>query len=234
MHRYKLLIFDLDDTLFNYKETEKYAVAEACKSVGLQFTESIYREYKKANDEAKKSISKYIDCLEHFREVRVCFFLEANGISLSYMQVFISTYMEASKNGILISGVEDALCLLSPVRKVVGTNGTTIPRKDKLMNSSIAKYFEKFYSSELLGVSKPAREFFEKIAADNNVRVGECLYIGDDWRADIEGATNAGMDACFLDSDNDQQIVFINGLKVFKTKTILKLVEVLNEKNNRF
>lgn len=233
MHRYKLLIFDLDDTLFDYKATEKNAVAEACKSVGLQFTESIYREYKRANSKAKKSIPEYIDYLGHFREVRVCYFLEMYGIGLDYMQIFIDTYMEASKKGVLIPGIEEALLLLPPIRKVVGTNGSTTPRKNKLMNSSIAKYFEKFYSSELLGVSKPSREFFEKIAIDNCVKVRECLYIGDNWCVDIEGAVNAGMDACFINSDNDEQIVFMKESKVLKIKTISKLVEVLDEKNNR-
>lgn len=233
MHRYKLFIFDLDDTLFDYKATEKNAVAEACKSVGIQFTDLIYREYKRANDKAKKFIPEYIDCLEHFRQARACYFLEMQGISLDYMPVFIDTYMEASKKGVLISGIEETLLLLDPVRKVIGTNGTTTPRKDKLMNSSIAKYFEKFYSSELLGVSKPSREFFEKIANDNGVKVGECLYIGDNWCVDIEGAVNAGMDACFINSHNDERIVFIKESKVLKIKTISKLVEVLDEKNNR-
>lgn len=234
MYRYKLLIFDLDDTLFDYKATEKNAVAEACKSVGLRFTESIYREYKRANIKAKKSIPEYIDYLEHFREARACYFLETYGISLDYMQVFIDTYIEASKKGALIAGIEETLLLLPPVRKVIGTNGSTTPRKDKLMNSSIAKYFEKFYSSELLGVSKPSREFFEKIAKDNCVKVRECLYIGDNWFVDIEGAVNAGMDACFINSDNDDQIIFMQESKVLKIKTISKLVEVLDEKNNRF
>lgn len=233
MYRYKLLIFDLDDTLFDYKATEKNAVAEACKSVGLRFTESIYREYKRANIKAKKSIPEYIDYLEHFREARACYFLETYGISLGYMQVFINTYIEAAKKGVLIAGIEETLLLLPPVRKVIGTNGSTTPRKDKLMNSSIAKYFEKFYSSELLGVSKPSREFFEKIAKDNCVKVRECLYIGDNWCVDIEGAVNAGMDACFINSDNDEQIVFMQESKVLKIKTISKLVEVLDEKNNR-
>lgn len=234
MHRYKLLIFDLDDTLFDYKATEKNAVAEACKSVGLRFTESIYRGYKRANIKAKKSIPEYIDHLGHFREARACYFLETYGVSLDYMQVFIDTYMEASKKGVLIARIEETLLLLPPVRKVVGTNGSTTPRKDKLMNSSIAKYFEKFYSSELLGVSKPSREFFEKIAKDNGVKVRECLYIGDNWCVDIEGAVNAGMDACFIKSDNDEQIAFMQESKVLKIKTISKLVEVLDEKNNRF
>lgn len=234
MNRYKLLIFDLDDTLFDYKATEKNAVAEACKSVGLQFTESIYKDYKRANSKAKISFPEYIDYLEQFREVRACHFLEMYGISLDYMQVFINTYMEASKKGVLIAGIEEALFALPPIRKVIGTNGSTTPRKDKLMNSPIAKYFEKFYSSELLGVSKPSREFFEKIAKDNCVRVRECLYIGDNWCVDIEGAVNAGMDACFINFDNNEQVVFMQESKVLKIKTIAKLVEVLDEKNNRF
>ena len=233
MHRYKLLIFDLDDTLFDYKATEKNAVAEACKSVGLRFTESIYKEYKRANIKAKKSIPEYIDYLEHFRESRACYFLETYGISLDYMQIFIDTYMEASKKGVLIDGIEETLLFLPPVRKVIGTNGSTTPRIDKFINSSIAKYFEKFYSSELLGVSKPSRDFFEKIAKDNCVKVRECLYLGDNWCGDIEGAVNAGMDACFINSDNDEQIVFMQESRVLKIKTISKLVEVLDEKNNR-
>ena len=65
------------------------------------------------------------------------------------------------------------------------------------------------------------------------MKVGECLYIGDYWCVDIEGAVNAGMDACFINSHNDERIVFIKESKVLKIKTISKLVEVLDEKNNR-
>jgi putative hydrolase of the HAD superfamily len=47
--------------------------------------------------------------------------------------------------------------------------------------------------SESEGVSKPAREIFERAAARVGVPVQECCYVGDHPELDVAGATAAAM-----------------------------------------
>lgn len=47
-------------------------------------------------------------------------------------------------------------------------------------------------------MGKPAREFFEQVLADAGVDAAAALMIGDDVFGDVEGALNAGLDACLV------------------------------------
>jgi len=62
----------------------------------------------------------------------------------------------------------------------------------------IGRHFAELIISEEIGVSKPAREFFditwERLG---NPSRKETLMIGDGWASDIVGATQYGVDACW-------------------------------------
>jgi putative hydrolase of the HAD superfamily len=60
------------------------------------------------------------------------------------------------------------------------------------------------FISSLVGYRKPAREFYEAIAADWQLRPEELLMIGDDRLNDYQGALDAGWHALFLDRDSKQ------------------------------
>ena len=53
--------------------------------------------------------------------------------------------------------------------------------------------------SSLVGWRKPAPEFFLALAESAGCEPGEVLYVGDDLRNDLEGATAAGLRAVLLD-----------------------------------
>jgi putative hydrolase of the HAD superfamily len=53
--------------------------------------------------------------------------------------------------------------------------------------------------SSLVGWRKPAPQFFHALAEVAGCAPGHLLYVGDDWRNDVEGATAAGLRAALLD-----------------------------------
>jgi len=55
--------------------------------------------------------------------------------------------------------------------------------------------------SSLVGWRKPAAEFFAALAAACGCEPGRILYVGDDLRNDIDGATAAGLRAVLYDPD---------------------------------
>jgi len=62
----------------------------------------------------------------------------------------------------------------------------------------LAKYFDSVVWSCAIGYRKPSRKAFEAVLGQLSVRPEETLMIGDSEIADIEGATEMGMDAALV------------------------------------
>jgi len=52
--------------------------------------------------------------------------------------------------------------------------------------------------TEAVIVGKPSRAFFEQVLADVGCQPGEAIMIGDDVQGDVEGALQAGLQACLV------------------------------------
>jgi 2-haloacid dehalogenase len=202
--KYELVILDIDDTLFDYNQTEQYALKMACRMSGIHMPfASVYKEYKLANVMAKSRIDILVpENLTHFRHVRASIFLAFIGRGDIEAESFIAQYLKYSTTGILIDGVYETLARLSDVTKVAATNGSDFPRKDKLMKSSIACFFDGYYSSEMLGISKPNPQFFLSILEAKGFVKEHVLIVGDDFKTDIQGALNANIDSCLFSYRN--------------------------------
>lgn len=59
------------------------------------------------------------------------------------------------------------------------------------------------YTSYELGVAKPARAAFERVAAAHGASVEELVHIGDTWHADVLGALSAGARAVWIATRRD-------------------------------
>lgn len=82
------------------------------------------------------------------------------------------------------------------------TNGFEKTQWSKLNNSELAKYFTHVITSETSNSMKPQKEIFEYALKKINGIVEECIMIGDNLNADIQGALNAGMDTIFVNHIN--------------------------------
>jgi 2-haloacid dehalogenase len=200
MKDYRLIVFDLDDTLFDYAQTERLAVTEACARLGLECREDIYAKYRRANDIVRCGFRDITaENIRAFRIARADAFLASSNRRDVSAEDFVDEYLRNSTAGILIAGVPETLEQLRGISKVVATNGTDYPRRNKLEGSPIATYFDGFFSSEGLGVAKPDPEYFVRILQHCKVRKEEALVVGDSYRLDIETAARLGFDCCWFD-----------------------------------
>jgi len=228
MSKYKLIIFDLDDTLFDYKETEKYAVVKACESLGIIYdVVDIYSQYKKANDIARNEFRVITpDNIHQFRDSRIKQFFSLIGNTQASPIDFIEKYLAHSKVGIVIDDVQETLANLKGIKKVVATNGSNYPRQNKLESSKIAKYFDAYFSSENLGIVKPNPDYFLTIMQQYNVTKEEVLIVGDDYSTDVTGAINLELDCCWFNfrKKKEDMILPDNVFVVKEFKAIISVV----------
>jgi putative hydrolase of the HAD superfamily len=75
-----------------------------------------------------------------------------------------------------------------------------------MINSNIYHYFEKVITSESVGVKKPNPKVFNYALQMVKATPHECMMIGDNLEADIQGAINCGIKAIHYNSENSNSI----------------------------
>ena len=98
------------------------------------------------------------------------------------------------------------------------TNGFESTQHSKLKNSGLDKFFIEVITSEGSNSLKPHKAIFDYALKKTKSRCDECIMIGDNIEADIQGAINAGMDQ-----------VYVNHLKLPLTITPTYVVHSLKE-----
>jgi len=84
---------------------------------------------------------------------------------------------------------------------VVATNAgasDTAMMQKALFRGNIDHFFSHFFSSKDLGYSKPDVKFFLEICNQMNIFPEHCVFVGNDYIKDIEGAAAAGMFSIFF------------------------------------
>ncbi|MFX1825083.1 HAD family hydrolase [Acinetobacter sp. AS5] len=78
------------------------------------------------------------------------------------------------------------------------SNGGHDTRLNTIRGLGIETYFDEIISSGLVGFNKPQPEIFQITAERLSVQPTQCLYIGDHPINDVQGATEAGMHALWM------------------------------------
>ncbi len=101
----------------------------------------------------------------------------------------------AWKSPVLFEGVSTLLTELNTrgTRLGVITNGSELSQKAKLLNSGIADLIDHYVISGVFGKHKPDPDIFTSMLESIKANADECVFIGDNPRADIMGAHNVGM-----------------------------------------
>lgn len=227
--KYKLLLFDADETLFNFEESEKFAFSKTFLEFNLEYNENKHLKlYKKINGELWLKLEKEEIELEELKKSRFKFFFEELGIKIDY-EKFNNSYMENLGNSSIL--LDDTLSLLGEIDKkykmAIITNGFTNIQSNRIKKSEIAYFFDDIFISEEIGFSKPEPEIFEySVKKLGDFEKNEILMIGDNLVADIMGGINFGVDTCWVNlknKENNKEIV-----PKYEINNLLELLEVLN------
>ena len=236
---YKLVLIDLDDTLFDYPKTEKTAFRNTFEELGffvesdLEYAkkEEIYEKlkdrYKDVNLQLWKDLEKGAVDKDRLKVVRFEKIIEE--FDLKYNPYEISElYLKKLGEGIFPFEATEKLCeyLHSKYKVGIVTNGIKEVQYSRIENSEIAKDIDKIIISDEVGVNKPDKRIFEY--AMNYFEImdkSEVIMIGDSLGADIKGGQNAGIDTCWVNLRNNVNDTGI--IPKYEVNKLEKLFEIL-------
>lgn len=202
--KYEILLFDLDHTLLDFDKSEDIALRQFLKNENVLNIEEYILTYSKINKKMWEDLEKGLITRKElvnnrFSELFSFYGIEKDGeeLALKYQEIL-------GLQGHEFYGAEDLLNKLSNNYHIyAATNGITYIQKLRLKHSNISKYFKKVYISEEIGYNKPNKKFFEFIQKDLKFDKEKVLMIGDNLFADIKGALDFGIDAMWLNNNNN-------------------------------
>ena len=100
-----------------------------------------------------------------------------------------------------IPGAESVLRFYSSKGYKLGLlSNSTQSFRDSFLNSELSKYFDEIVFSCDIGISKPDRAAYELIARKLDLKMEECLFVGDSKKNDYEAPKKFGMSAYHVKS----------------------------------
>ena len=236
---YKLVLIDLDDTLFDYPKTEEAAFRSTFKELGFfveselsndkkeEIYEKIKDRYKDVNLQLWKDLEKGAVDKDRLKVVRFEKIIEE--FDLKYNPYEMSElYLKKLGEGIFPFEATEKLCeyLHSKYKVGIVTNGIKEVQHSRIENSAISKYIDKIIISDEVGVNKPDKRIFEY--AMNYFEImdkSEVIMIGDSLGADIKGGQNAGIDTCWVNLRNNVNDTGI--VPKYEVRKLEELFEIL-------
>lgn len=193
---YKMIIFDADETLFDFSKSEKFAFKNAMEESKIQFKVEHLSIYKKINVAIWQEFERGLITQKELKIDRFNRFFKAINVDKDAL-FFSESYMNnlAQASFLFDGAIELVQDLAKTHRLVLVTNGLTRVQKIRIVQSVIAPYFEKIIISEEIGYAKPDPMIFIKGLEDIVVpSKNEIIIIGDSLTSDIQGGINYGID----------------------------------------
>ena len=198
--RYPILLFDADNTLFDFPAAERAAFETVCREAGLPFTEKDYALYHRCNDELWEDFnagtcSKDFLLVERFRR-----YLARSDQTGDPEQMNRTHLKMLATSAVLFPDAQPVCRALAEKRRLyIITNAVESVQRTRFASSPITPCFQDFFISEAVGCGKPEKAYFDYVLAHiPGARPEDCLVIGDSLSSDIQGANNASLPCCWL------------------------------------
>lgn len=195
-----MLLFDADETLFDFNRSMRAALAKSLKKFDYPFDETEINKYEKINQGYWRRFENGEVTKEQVRTGRFRDFLALIGLFCDAREFDLLYLNNLAVFPYLIDGAEELVAAFSGrYRMSIITNGISFLQRKRIESSPICKYFEHVFISEELNTKKPDKEFFDKVfSVYKDMPREKALVIGDSLSSDIKGGNNAGIDVCWL------------------------------------
>lgn len=203
--KYEVILFDADETLFDFKKSEKEAIKNTFIEFGINYDENYHlKVYQDINSALWKDFELGLITQEKLKTER--FKRLSNELNIKFNEFeFAKAYMNHLANGSFL--FDDSLNLIESLSKhyklAIITNGLTAVQKNRIGQSVIANFFDCIVISEEISISKPNPKIFEfTLNKINHMDKSTVLMVGDSLTSDIQGGINFGIDTCWYNPNN--------------------------------
>ena len=205
MSTIKNLIFDLDNTLYDFSTIWKKSnklVYEYLKYDKIASYEEFFKHYKAINNMLVDEVLKGNMKLREIRNKRLKLTLEKFGIILTeedcniYYEKQFDFIIESIKPDEEVNLWLSRLC--KEYKMILLTNGKSCEQRRKIEELGLENMFKLYISGET-HISKPKEEAFINVLEKENIVASETMMIGDSLHYDINPANKLGMKTCLVE-----------------------------------
>lgn len=224
--KYETLLFDIDDTLLDFKATEEQALTKLFSELGISDPEGVKAQYKIMNQGFWRDYELGKLSRQELLDTRFAKFFASLAKSVDGPQT------EARYRELLNQGhdlMPDSLAVVEKLSQTealyIVTNGVSVTQQQRLRESGLAPYFKKVFISEELGYHKPEIEFFQQVFAEiPTIDLTKTVIIGDSLTSDIKGGQVAGIDTIWI---NDKKQTATEIQPTYEIQQLTDLYKIL-------
>ena len=233
MTKIKNLIFDLDNTFYDFTKVWKISNKLVFEYLGYdKFTtyEEFFKLYKSVNNQLVKEVLKGSLKIIELRDKRLMLTLEQFGLNLTVEDC--NFYYEKQFEYILESITPDEEVnlkirqLQDKYNMIILTNGKSYEQRMKLKKLGLENTFKLYISGET-HISKPKEKAFLNVLETEGILAVETMMIGDSLYHDIVPAKKLGLKTCLVEKQwhFDDELQAYSGYKVKNIKQFLDELE---------
>jgi len=195
--KYKYLLFDADNTLFDFDKASEVSFAQTLLHFEIAENPHYFKNYLKINKACWEQLERGEIGPKEIKTIRFKLFCEHIGVErdgLAMNDYYLNALAHSSQ---LIEGARDLLDTLKSQGYSLSiiTNGLAAVQRPRLAQAQLTDYFDAITVSEEIGIAKPNPDFFlDTFAQLNQPPKAEALIIGDNLKSDILGGQKAGID----------------------------------------
>ena len=225
--KYPYLLFDADNTLFDFDAAEKNAHRQVCRKHRLSFTEEGYALYRRCNAQLWQDFDRGLCSKEFLLTERFRRYLSLTGETGDPEAMNRDHLRALGESAVLLPGAE-ALCrrLAAGHELYLVTNAVESVQRARFERSAIRPYFRDVFISEAIGCGKPSPAYFAYVLrAVPGLTAENGLVIGDSITSDIQGANNAGLACCWF---NPKGLPRPDGLRIdYEVRTLEEIADLV-------
>lgn len=228
--KYEVLLFDADETLFDFKKSERQAFENSIREFNMDYDENYHLKiYEEINTGIWLEFEKGLITQEKLKVERFRRLSEKLDIPFDAVK-FSKSYMKHLANASFL--YEDSYELIKELSKnykiAIITNGLKDVQSKRIGQSIIADYLDTIVISEVVKVSKPNPEIFQIALKDLDYSdKNKILMIGDSLTSDIQGGVNFGLDTCWTNFKKVKNSTTIK--PTYEISNLKDLIKILND-----
>ena len=219
----KYILFDLDDTIFDFSKAERVAITEVFDKIGIEPSEKNIERYCEINRECWGMLERGEMTREEIVVLRFDRFFSEFNLDFSPKMTQEMYVRALGSHHYFIEGAENVLSALSKKYKLYAvTNGLFAVQSPRIHDARLDRFFDGYFISEDIGFSKPRVEFFDiAFSKIEGFEKEKAIIVGDSLQSDILGGKNAGVRTCYYNPNNKE-----NKGKIIPDYEIKKLSEL--------
>jgi 2-haloacid dehalogenase len=202
--KYTWLLFDADDTLFDFPKASASALRCTLEQCGLPFEPAFTGLYWRFNQQVWQEFEHGEITSRELRVRRFRLFFDETSLN-GDPQIVSPLYLKNLALGTdLLDGAEEVVrALKDRYHLALVTNGLKEVQRPRLEGSALRNCFEQVFISGEMGLAKPSREYFDLVFRGIGQPPKEsALIIGDSLTSDMQGGLDYGIHTCWYNPED--------------------------------